>query len=197
MGVVDYLVEGVRVVGNLPRIGIWKQEDKRAVCSEKVLWAGAKQAQEKLMEHRRVTKIDVEVWEKTMEEVGDELLVGPLGLDEVKAKLGSLWVGARRFGLRQGDKTRPIDDFSEFLINMAFGSNEKISMLGLDQVVEWSRAWQDAAKEGGVLRTLDEVGRAEESKVDKGWGENGFVELVGRVTDLKAAYKQLPLHPAN
>eukprot|EP00973_Karenia_brevis_P094669 12423604-Karenia_brevis.AAC.1 len=49
--------------------------------------------------------------------------------------------------------------------------------MSLDQVVEWSRAWQDAVKKDKSLETLNSA--------------------VGRVADLKSAYKQLPLHPGH
>eukprot|EP00973_Karenia_brevis_P067068 9327730-Karenia_brevis.AAC.1 len=70
-------------------------------------------------------------------------------------------------------------------------------MLGLDNVVQWSRAWHDAVGETGEMNTLDESGKIKRSTIHDGWGAGGFTNLVGRVADLKTAYKQLPLHPAH
>ena len=59
-------------------------------------------------------------------------------------------VGLERGGLRSSRmerKIRRIDDFSEFGVNESFGSEEKISMKGLDQIVAWSKAWSESLKE--------------------------------------------------
>eukprot|EP00973_Karenia_brevis_P057531 8001880-Karenia_brevis.AAC.1 len=69
--------------------------------------------------------------------------------------------------------------------------------MSLDQVVEWSRAWQDAVKEDKSFETLNSAGRIHGSKLHLEWGDIGFCDLVGRVADLKSAYKQLPLHPGH
>eukprot|EP00973_Karenia_brevis_P082610 11451958-Karenia_brevis.AAC.1 len=42
--VADYLVEGVKVVGNLEGTRIWHRCDKLAACSKRILWEGAKRA---------------------------------------------------------------------------------------------------------------------------------------------------------
>ncbi len=58
-------------------------------------------------------KIDKEVWRQTLKELEDGGLKGPYSADELSAEVGPLWIAARRFGLQQGDKVRPIDNFAE------------------------------------------------------------------------------------
>eukprot|EP00973_Karenia_brevis_P046688 6477232-Karenia_brevis.AAC.1 len=69
-----------------------------------------------------------------MEEVNEGVLIGPLTSAEVEGLAGKLWTGARRFGIEQSGKVRPIHDFSEFHINQSFGTSEKIDLMSLDQV---------------------------------------------------------------
>eukprot|EP00973_Karenia_brevis_P001233 168764-Karenia_brevis.AAC.1 len=71
LGVVNYLIQGVKVVGNLETVGIWKPQDRRAACSVQAVWEGSKQAQIKMLEARRPIDVDTEVWAKTMEEVDE------------------------------------------------------------------------------------------------------------------------------
>ena len=59
--------------------------------------------------------IDASVWDKTMEEVGDGLLTGPIA----EESLSSGAVVSRRFGIRQGGKIRPIDDYTQSMVNNA------------------------------------------------------------------------------
>ena len=52
MAVVDLLMDGIKVVGTLPRVGIWKPQDKAAACGEQTLKGRAPQAQKEMMTAR-------------------------------------------------------------------------------------------------------------------------------------------------
>ena len=97
----------------------------------------------------------------------------------------------------QGEKVRPIDDFSKYQVNAAFGTREKILMLGLDQVVSWARAWTGSVQESGEISVKDSGGKQHKRWLHPEWRDGEFTNLVGRVTDLKNAYKQLAVHPAH
>ena len=45
VGVADLLVTGVRLVGDLPRVGIWRPNGREARCTSEMLWASARRAQ--------------------------------------------------------------------------------------------------------------------------------------------------------
>jgi len=79
------------------------------------------------------------VYQATLDEVQKGWLVGPLDLKALPDD-ASL---TRRFGILQTSsssdgsqtkKVRPIDDFTESLINMTNGCNEKISIHGVDTI---------------------------------------------------------------
>ena len=76
----------------------------------------------------------------------------------------------RRFGISQSNKTRPIDDFSESLINQTTARSESITPQGLDFICA-----------GLVFRLRDRaaLGRASKPMI--------------KTTDLRKAYKQLGL----
>ena len=56
-------------------------------------------------------EVDAAVMAKTMQEVHDGKACGPFSFEEVEAQPNGLWAPVRRFGVRQGDDVRPIDDF--------------------------------------------------------------------------------------
>eukprot|EP00973_Karenia_brevis_P009997 1350782-Karenia_brevis.AAC.1 len=114
MGVVQLLTCGVEVVGMLDRIGIWKPTDPPVLVSKSLLWQSAREAQAKLTAPRRPGDLDSAVWEITLEDVKDGNLEGPFSPEQVEKLLGPRWIGARRFGIQQGEKIRAVDDFSEF-----------------------------------------------------------------------------------
>lgn len=66
----------------------------------------------------------------------------PQGLfdeEQVKTKLGPLFVASKRFGLQQADEVRQIDNMSESLFNAAYGSNYKLDLDGVDGISVLSR----------------------------------------------------------
>ena len=114
--------------------GIWKEEDSPPACSVATLWESARSSQAKVCSklHRGQSAEDKQLWDLTLEEVQQGGLLGPFTVDQVEEHAGKLWVPARRFPIQQGTKLRPIDDFSEYGINSAFGSSEKISLKGVE-----------------------------------------------------------------
>lgn len=197
MGVVDLLTGGIEIIGTLRRIGIWKPEDRSAKIDARTLSMNAFVAQRAVQKGKTAKDIDCEVWQKTLDEVEEGCLVGPFTQAEVTEQLGEAWIPSRRFPIVQGSKTRPIDNFSEHGINNAFGSMEKVTMLGLDQVVGWSRAWSSSWKPSGIVETTDTAGHKYWSPVSKEWSAESWSSLEGRVADLKSAYKQLAICPAH
>ena len=200
MDVVHLLTCGVKLVGDLPATGIWAKTDLNlAKCNIKTVWANARHAQKTVLSQSRHQddELQAEVWKETLEEAKEKLILGPMSPDQVASEVGPLWVPARRFGIRQGDRVRPIDNFSEFLVNNAFGAEEKISLHGLDHVVAWSRAMLGSYKESGELSLIDNAGTRWEGWFHETWNKDSWCDLSGRVADLKSAYKQVAVHPAH
>ena len=197
MGVVDLLTGGIEIIGTLGRIGIWKPEDRSAKIDGRTLSLNASIAQKSVLKGKAAKDIDCEVWQKTLDEVAEGCLDGPYTQAEVTQQLGEAWIPSRRFPIVQGSKTRPIDNFSEHGINSAFGSMEKVTMLGLDQVVGWSRAWASSLKQAGIVEATDTAGHKYWSPMSREWSADSWSTLEGRVADLKSAYKQLAICPAH
>ena len=201
MGVVFLLAHGVKIIGNLKRTGIWKpDQDKLAKIDAKQLWTNAREAQRKVMISRpsKDPKLDKKVWDITKEEAESGQIEGPLSQEELESKVGRLWIAARRFGTQQGEKIRPIDNFSEFQVNAAFGTEERIHLLSVDHVVAWTKAWIDSTGEDGrFFEVVDTLGDTWEGALHPSWSSDEWKTVVGRVTDLKNAYKQIAVSPAH
>ena len=200
MGVVDLLITGVKIVGTPPRLGIWRPEDREAKISVRSLLGNAEEAKRKIGAGRKFawSKLHQDLADIIADEVEIGLLNGPLTEEQMNVKLGSkAWVPARRFPLDQAGKLRPIDDFSEFGHNAAFGAKEKVTLKSLDTVVALSRAWLASDAGDGQVVVHDSAGRKLVAPLHPGWLDGKWSDLVGRVADLKGAYKQLPAHPAH
>ena len=64
-------------------------------------------------------EMDLAIHETTVAENEKGWLRGPFTHDELNLRHNNRWVLARRFGIRQGDKIRPIDDFSKLGQNLS------------------------------------------------------------------------------
>ena len=204
MSVVDLLTVGVKVVGDLPKVGIWKPDDKRARITVKAALYGSKEAKERVSKPSGTTWSDIDetLVESTYKEVSEGHLLGPFTEKQMDERLGSkVWLPARRFPIKQGDKVRPIDDFSENGHNWAFGTVEKIELKSLDTVVALSRAWLESIEDGRdgecQVKFTDTAGKVWRTELSPEWRRDDFIDLVGRVADLKGAYKQLACCPAH
>ena len=111
-------------------------------------------------------ELDRQLHEATLKEVQTGFLVGPV-------KLADLPNGAtltRRFGVKQKNKTRPIDDYKASLVNSSVTQTESATVHTMDHI---------AAMVACVLREAE----ARETRV----------LLEAKTWDLAHAYKQVPL----
>ena len=201
---------GLSITGNAEVTGKFAVEFKPAQLEVQDLWSVAKSSQaevlEKIPHHMkggevvvRGEKIDVaaRVWESTISEAQRGWLEGPLSAEQVSKKLGALWTPSRRFGIVQGGKVRNIDDLSEFGVNQAYGTPEKLDLGGLDEVMalaaEWIRAGQQGQEEVSVALSS---GKILTGKLHADYKSHSK-SLRGRCLDLKSAYKQIALRPTD
>jgi len=162
------------------------------------LWENAKESQRTVMQSQRILDKELaeSVWQSTLTEVESGLIHGPLTPTEIAARVGPRWVAARRFGIRQGEKIRPIDNFAEFGVNDAFGSSEKVALLSVDHIVSWSRARLECCNEDRKVRLVDNAGTEWNGQLHDSWSVEDWRSIQGRVADLQNAYKQLAVHPS-
>ena len=87
-----------------------------------------------------------------------------------------------------------MDDFSESVVNPAFGSREKVSLFGTDQIVSWAKV-KDQCTNDRLVELTDTAGQVWSIRLADDWDESEWKTVLGRVADLKSAYKQLASNP--
>ena len=133
--------------------------------------------------------LDKTVFDITTEEVAKGWLAGPYELDDLKF-LGDFTL-SRRFGIVQGEKVRPIDDYSVSNVNSALASAEAIDPADIDQICANARLHADALCIDEEMRHVRSpffgIKRHADLKDEK---------LFGRIYDIASAYKQLAVLPS-
>ncbi|CAE7514707.1 unnamed protein product, partial [Symbiodinium sp. CCMP2456] len=190
---VNDLVGGFRITGELQPSGLFQRRLKPAALSHDDLKTTAKWAKHTVASSCRAAAKDPEVatavWDEALEQVNKGWLRGPYSWSEIDAKYKGTWTGSKRFGILQGDKIRAIDDLSEFLVNSAVTETEKISLEGIDQIVATARFFSGAVSgDGDNFELPKEDGGTFNGKVHRDFARARDRKLVGRALDLRSAY---------
>ena len=194
------LTEGFRLTGYMQRTGIFTPDAKPANSTESEFWLAAPIRRTTLWEKvqsQPEQDYSEAIWSLTLEEADQEgkaWLEGPYGTRELDAMFGGVWSPCRRFGVWQ-NKWRAIDDMTECGVNACFGCFERLSLRALDELCWTCLALMRAAKAKGHVCFVLSTGERLEAPLHKLWHDCERVRPVTKTFDLKAAYKQLPLHP--
>jgi hypothetical protein len=136
----------------------------------------------------------------TAEEIDDNKCWarGPYTAQQLDDKYGKdAWVPSRRFGIRQGDKVRAVDDFSEFLVNAACSPTFKINLGGVDELLGITKAMLSAVAENRAVSFNMPDGSTLNGTLHPSWTLDEARDIMGRCLDLKDAYKQLARNPVD
>ena len=123
LGVIQEIMEGTKLVGQVPCTGVFDKCFKAASLSVEELVGNSRDVNKKIFHGARSSgdaEVDNTVYEKTLEERDEGWLRGPISFESLPD--GS--VLSRRFGLKQPNKIRLIDDLSGSFINMTVQTNE-------------------------------------------------------------------------
>ena len=174
------IAKGFKLMGDLPVTGIFPAKPSFATLTEEQVRDSAEINRQALIATAlRPMDRDIRcgVYEATAKEVEQGWLEGPLDVKSLNPKA----VLTRRFGVKQTstgqdgsrvEKVRPIDDFTESLVNLTNGSQESIVVHGVDFIVSSIRC---------RLTLMKEASQCHDSK------------LLAKAIDLRKAYKQLPI----
>ena len=189
------MAKGFDVVGKLPTTGVFPPQKPTRAASVESLWARAREARETVVAKLGPTsdpELDIAVTDITADEVKRGWLLGPRSETELTAAHG-LWVPSFRFGIRQGDSVRAIDDYSLSGQNGAVSVAERIDMGGIDTVVGLARLL--AGRSAGDSISFEKAdGSVLQGAIHKEWTN---LSILGKTFDLSKAYRQLGRNPAH
>ena len=171
VGVVDELQQGVDLTGRVPVTGMLPGKFTPALLSDEALALRSsltRARDENSACSSGDAEIDLGVWSQTQEEVAAGWLDGPISPGDVHPSEPI----SRRFGIRQGSKIRPIDDFSASGVNAAAAACEAPMLHTVDVLAALLSEWFQKSSQSGVDSTV-----------------------VTRTYDLKSAYRQIGLSP--
>lgn len=161
---------GFDLVGKVPMSHTFAKKFRPANITEKALRGGALRARGAMLRTMKASddaELDCGVYAATLAERDAGHLEGPLD----PTSLPTSAILTMRFGLRQGQKLRPIDNYKTSLVNFAVTQSETITVHTLDVCAAMVATWLRQTKQADVCG-----------------------ELVAKTWDLSGAYKQLALN---
>ena len=198
---VEDLTQGFRITGELRPSGLFPRILRPAALTQDDLRATAKWSKHVVADSCRRASKDSEVarsvWRETMEQRDKHWLRGPFPFEQMDEKYNGTWIASKRFGVVQGEKTRAVDDLSEFLVNASVTETDKVILDAVDNIVATARFLVGSTCEGKDRFRLPAKGGATfTGHLHEDFRSRGsLLSLLGRALDLKSAYKQLARHP--
>jgi len=162
---VQDICQGFKLSGWMPDSKIFPRRVKNPTLTVDALKSSSFSFNDKVrqqMSLRQDSLLEEDTWEETVHEIEQDWIW------EDDAKDWQHKSVARRFGIRQGGKTRVIDDCSVCGLNMTVGVREKFALHTIDQLCSM------------LVRSFE-------------CSEGQHCEVQGRTYDLKSAYKQFGL----
>ena len=169
-GLVENIRNGFDLVGDIPKSGIYKKRVKPAAITTDELHSSAKRTRKAIIHSTTGSDdaaVDIGVYQSTLDEKERGWLHGPY----TEQQLEDNCTVTRRFGVRQGSKIRPIDNYTESLVNQTTSAGEAISLHSTDVIAATLSLWMSVMSKQEI----------NETKLD----------LVGKSYDLHKAYKHL------
>ena len=142
---VKYMADGFPIVGQFPETDVLPVGYRAAIYNTTDLMNKAEETRKMVIATCRATDdadLDKELYNITEDEREKGWLVGPYATEDLDCTPG--WSCSRRFGLRQGAKVRPIDDYSISLVNDTLEAQETIDPSDIDVIAANARLHADA-----------------------------------------------------
>ena len=195
----DEMAEGFKLVGTASMTGVFKPQPNLAMMSEQELENSLKFLKPAILgKLSHVTDVDLqkELLKITNEEAEHKhWLSGPYSPAMVDEMFNNHWLPVKRFGVVQKSKVRPIDNLKESMLNLTFGSHEKIELKAMEHVLWTLVTLAKMMMKGGEIGFHLKSGRKLEGFVHPEWMVHG-PSFSSTCIDLKSAYKQMALNPS-
>lgn len=193
-GILDSQVLGTSLVGVSGSSNLFEAADNVPAMTTEQLMKSSRWSRKMLQGRTTVVNADSaevanDIWNGALEEVSRGWLQGPFTEAQVVELLGPLFVASPRFGLKQTDKVRAIDDIS--LVNSSFAAGYRLSLDGVDGIAIMARSMLEAVSADGNVSITLSSGRVLSDMLHSSMSVNMARDLCGRTLDLEAAYKQM------
>ena len=169
--IVADIAEGFKLSGPIPASGVYRPKRTSATLTTAALRKSAHVLRRGIV-HSTKGSGDAELDRATIEATRDELRRGWLFGPVSETDLPDDAVVTRRFGIRQGGKCRPIDNYLESGVNATTSASDTIT-----------------------VHSADVLAAALSYRIHKLRSMRRLSKLVARAWDLSKAYKNLALHP--
>ena len=199
LAIIDEIRHGLAITGPMTDSGIFPPKSRPATITVEQLAASSSSCRAGILGKVGPSTdpdIDLAVWNETKEEEGKGWIEGPYTSDQLESKFPNGWIVSRRFGIKQAGKIRNIDDYTESMANGSVSTSEKISLMGIDDLVAVSKMGIEAVRDDRSVCVVMDSGEKLTGKLPPEVSIDEARSWGGKTVDLKSAYRQLPCKPS-
>ena len=202
VAVVQQMIDGVMTIGRTHDTGLWEKRLVPATMTEEELRKNSVWIRESIIPQIKSSgddHFDRVVWEQTIQEEQDGWLSEPISKEHLDKKYSNQWLAIPRFGIKQGNKIRGIDDCKRPELNQSLTTTEKLRLQDVDYNAALclfiGRIFDFAKLNSRLLEISLSDGTLLKGSIHADWGDLEELKMQGRTLDLKSAYKNLFNHP--
>ena len=196
LDIVPDLIQGTTLTGSVPKSHMFPRRHNAAWTSSDEVLHTSKLLRESVLARIGPSpdpEVDLAVYTETCAEAVKGWISEPIQLSSLEEEFEGKFVIAKRFGIRQGEKIRCIDDYSISSANATIESHEKLDLYGCDELFAALKVILSAVQADGTVTIKLASGKVLSGRLPAGSSQESSRDWKGRTYDLKSAYRQIHL----
>ena len=188
------ITEGFPMFGEFPVTGVFPKREHEATMSREEAMKTAKWARPATAARRKSNwgeGVEEKLRQATREELKEEECRGPFTAEQMDRKYPEGWLDGPRIPVVQRKGVRPCEHYSAYGQNSTSSARETVDTEGIDRILGMLKIWTRLLKSKGRVQITLPDGSVKQGLKHPDFDGPEAKKLLGRLLDLKRAYKQL------
>ena len=188
------MIEGFPMFGEFPETHVFPKREHAATLTVEEALKAAKWARPATASKKRNSwdpAVEEQLRQATKEELREKECRGPFTAEEMDKRHPQGWVDGPRIPVLQRKGVRPCEHYSAYGQNCTSSAKETVDTEGIDHILAMIKVWTKLLESKGTIRIELPDGSFKEGRRHPAFDTKAARELLGRLVDLKRAYKQL------
>ena len=188
------MTEGFPMFGEFPATGVFPKREHAATLTQEEALKTAKWARPATAARSRAAwgeGVEESLRQATAEELKQQECRGPFSAEEMDRRHPHGWLDGPRIPVVQRKGVRPCEHYSAYGQNSTSSACETVDTEGIDRILAMIKVWTRMLKADGKVTLTMPDGSVREGHRHPAYNRRDARKLLGRLLDLKRAYKQL------
>ena len=188
------MTEGFPMFGEFPETDVFPKREHAATLTREEALKTAKWARPATAARSKANwgeGVEEKLRQATRDELKEQECRGPFSVEEMDSRHPDGWLDGPRIPVVQRKGVRPCEHYSAYGQNATSSARETVDTEGIDRVLVMIKVWTRFLKAKGKVSLEMPDGSVREGLKHPAYDTKEAKKLLGRLLDLKRAYKQL------